>query len=195
MNRRDALKRVAILMGGTLSPSVVSAILSGCRISGDKWRPKIVTLEQDELITTIVELIIPETDTPGAKAARVNEFVDLMLADWFTPTESEHFMKGLAELASRAQETYSSAFIKCTIEEQTSILEELENESLSHRENSSSESETDVLKPFFSQMKELTLIGYYTSEIGATQELKYLGAAINYAGCVPFSDIGRAWSD
>ena len=195
MNRREALKRVAVLTGGAISPSVVSAVLSGRRAGGEKWTPKIVTTEQNNLITTITELIIPDTDTPGAKAAKVNEFVDLMLADWFAPGEKTHFMNGVADLDSRAQKQHSAAFVKCTTEEQTAILKELEKEGLAHEDNNPPQSQTDVLKPFFSQMKELTLIGYYTSEIGASQELKYLRSASNYKGCVPFEKIGRAWSD
>ena len=93
MNRREALKGVALLTGGALSPSIVSAVLSGITIgdSGKKWVQKIVNPEQNDLITVITELIIPETDTPGAKAAKVNEFIDLMLADWFTVPERNHF--------------------------------------------------------------------------------------------------------
>ena len=195
MNRRDALKRVAILTGGALSPSIVSAVLSGCRVGGEKWIPKIVTSEQNDLITTIAELIIPETDTPGAKVAGVHRFIDLMLADWFTPAEREHFLTGLADLDSRAQELHPTPFLRCTTEEQTAILQELEKESLAHADNNPPEEQNNNLKPFFRQMKELTLIGYYTSEIGATQELKYLAATNTYDGCVPFNEIGRAWSD
>lgn len=198
MNRREALKRVAILTGGALSTSIVSAVLSGCTFGdgGKKWTPKIVTPEQNNLISTIAELIIPETDTPGAKAAGVNEFIDSMLADWFTLTERNHFIKGLADLDARAQENHSTTFVICTVEEQTAILEQLEKESLAHRDNNPPQDDPEnVLKPFFTQMKELTLTGYYTSEIGATQELKYFEASNHYDGCVPFNEIGRAWSN
>jgi hypothetical protein len=197
MNRREALKRVATLTGGALSPSLVSAVLSGCKSSdvGNKWTPKIVTPEQNDLITMVAELIIPETDTPGAKAAGVNEFIDLMLADWFTLAERNHFVKGLTDLDARAQQNHSKTFVKCTSEEQTTILEHLERESLAYRDsNPSQDDQNNVLRPFFSQMKELTLTGYYTSEIGATQELKYFEAAVSYDGCVPFDENGRAWS-
>ena len=198
MNRREALKGVALLTGGALSPSIVSAVLSGITVgsSGKKWVPKIVNPEQNDLITDIAELIIPETDTPGAKAAKVNEFIDLMLADWFTVAERNHFFKGLTDLDARAEKKYSTRFVECEIEDQTTILKKLKKDTLSHRNyNAPGDNQNSILKPFFDQVKELTLTGYYTSEIGATQELKYYVATNNYDGCIPFDKIGRAWSE
>tara|TARA_B100002003_G_scaffold72783_1_gene67825 strand:+ start:61 stop:657 length:597 start_codon:yes stop_codon:yes gene_type:complete len=198
MKRREALKKAVLLTGGALSPSIVSAVLSGITVgsSGKKWVPKIVNPEQNDLITDIAELIIPETDTPGAKAAKVNEFIDLMLADWFTVAERNHFFKGLTDLDARAEKKYSTRFVECEIEDQTTILKKLEKDTLSHRNyNAPGDNQNSILKPFFDQVKELTLTGYYTSEIGATQELKYYVATNNYDGCIPFDKIGRAWSE
>ena len=198
MNRREALKGVAALTGGALSPSIISAVLSGINLGGGgkKWAPKIVTPKQNDLITVIAELIIPETDTPGAKATRVNEFIDLMLADWFTLAERNHFLRGLVDLDARAQNEHSTRFVECSSERQITILKKLEKEILSQKNyNASENNQNGALKPFFSQMKELTLTGYFTSEIGATQELKYFVATNNYDGCVPFSEIGRTWSE
>jgi len=198
MNRREALKGVALLTGGALSPSIVSAILSGITIgdNGKKWVPKIVNPEQNDLITVIAELIIPKTDTPGAKAAKVNEFIDLMLADWFTVAEKNHFFKGLMDIDARSEKKYSTKFVKCSIEKQTNILKKLEKDNFSQKNyNSSGDNRNSGLKPFFNQMKELTLTGYFTSEIGATQELKYFVATNNYDGCIPFDEIGRVWSE
>jgi len=198
MNRREALKGVALLTGGALSPSIVSAVLSGVTIGGDgkKWMPKIVNSEQNDLITVIAELIMPETDTPGAKAAKVNEFIDLMLEDWFTVAERNHFFKGLTDLDARAEKKYSTRFVECAIKEQTTILKKLEKEALSRKnDNPPEDNQNGVFKPFFTQMKEITLTGYFTSEIGATQELKYYVATNNYDGCIPFDEIGRAWSE
>ncbi len=190
MNRREALKGVALLTGGALSPSVVSAILSGITAGGSgKWSPKIVTGRQNELITTVAELIIPATDTPGAKAAKVNEFIDLMLAEWLSSDEKDSFFRGVEELDRRDEKLYSAKFVECSVEEQTAILKKLEAEAASQKGDDGGP------KPFFSQMKELVLIGYFTSEIGVTQELKHFVATDRYEGCIPFEKIGRAWSE
>ena len=198
MNRREALKGVALLTGGALSPSIISAVLSGVTIggSGKKWMPKIVNSEQNDLITVIAELIIPETDTPGAKAAKVNQFIDLMLADWFTVAERNHFFKGLTDLDAQAEKKYFTKFVACAIEKQTNILKKLEKDTFSQKNyNSTEDSQNSTLKPLFNQMKELTLTGYFTSEIGATQELKYYVATNKFDGCIPFDEIGRVWSE
>ena len=198
MNRREALKGVALLTGGALSPSIVSAVLSGITIgdSGKKWVPKIVNPEENDLITVITELIIPETDTPGAKAAKVNEFIDLMLADWFTVPERNHFFKGLMDIDVRAEKKHTTKFVECEIAKQTIILKKLEKDASSQKNyNPSGNNQNSTLKPFFNQMKELTLTGYFTSEIGATQELKYFVATNNFDGCIPFDEIGRVWSE
>ncbi len=179
-------------MGGTLAASTIAGILGGCKSSpGINWIPKAVNADQNSLITIIAELIIPETDTPGAKAAKVNEFIDLMLAEWLSKEEADHFLKGLSDLEERAQNTYQTNFSDCTFINQTLLLEKLEKEAISVSTNREKSNKT---KPFFAHIKELTLIGYYTSEIGATQELKYGAMVGRYDGCVPFEEIGKAWS-
>lgn len=112
-----------------------------------------------------------------------------MLADWFAPTERNYFFRGLRDVDALAQKRHSTKFVECTVDVQTAILKKLETEALSRR------TENSALNPFFSQMKELTLIGYFTSEIGATQELKHFVATDNYDGCIPFDEIGRPWSE
>jgi len=119
-----------------------------------------------------------------------------MLGDWFTPDEKNHFLNALTEVDRQAEMNFSTKFVNCTVEKQTEHLEKLEKESLAIINNNPPQTgQNSILKPFFSQIKELTLIGYYTSEIGATRELKYFRASMNYDGCVPMKEIGRAWSN
>ena len=194
MNRREALKSVAALVGGTLSASTIAGVLGGCRAGTEKWLPKLVTPGQNDLISTLVEMIVPETDTPGARSAKVNEFIDLMLADWYTDAERQQFLSGLAELESRSQTRYGKKYIDCGPAQQVALLQEFEQEALTEVGDRITSLRRDELKPFFLQLKELTLIGYYTSEVGASQELLYNPVPGAYRGCVPFAEIGRAWS-
>jgi len=82
MDRRQALRRVAMILGGSISAPTTAAFLSGCSVGpkSDKWQPMTLSAQENELVSVIAELIIPETDTPGAGAARVNEFIDLILS-------------------------------------------------------------------------------------------------------------------
>ncbi len=189
MDRREALKRVGIVMGGALSAPLMSGMLSGCQppSSSAGYVLKKLTAAQSELVATVSELIIPETDTPGARAAEVNLFVDLMMDEWYPDKDVDQFLAGLADVDQRAQNAHTANFVDLTDDQQIAILTELEAEALS-----ANGAGDDV--PFFTRIKELTLTGYYTSEIGASQELKYVHTAGSYRGDVPYTEIGRAYS-
>ena len=189
MDRRDALKRVGLVMGGAISAPLMSGMLAGCQAPAPSsgYVLKRLTADQNELVATISELIIPTTDTPGARAAGVNEFVDLMLDEWYPEEDVARFIAGLTDANQRAQDAHNSDFVDLTEEQQTSLLEELESEAMAARSAGDDPA-------FFSMIKELTLTGYYTSEIGATQELKYVHEAGYYNGDVPYSEVGKAYS-
>jgi len=189
MNRREALKRMALLTGGALSMSTVAGIMGGCNTSpSDNFTPQTLTSDQNELVTMLSERIIPATDTPGAKAAKVNQFIDHMLTDWNTDAEKKHFLQGLAHVNELSNNSYDDNFVNLGKDDQITVLKKLEQEAKDNPMNNSD------LKPFFDMMKEFTVVGYYTSEIGASKELKSNIVPGYYDGCIPYSDVGRAWS-
>ena len=157
------------------------------------FAPKALTAGRDDLVATLAELIIPETDTPGARAARVHEFVDNMLADWYEDADRDHFLAELATVAEKAKAAYSKSFLDLTEAEQTELLTAMEAESIAWMEALGNGQGDPEKPPFFVAMKGLTLFGYYTSEIGATQELRVMPMGV-YRGDVPYDEIGRAWA-
>ena len=177
-------------MGGTVSMSVMSGVLGGCKAgpATAEFVPQTVNAAQNDLVTVIAELIIPETDTPGAKAARVNAFIDKMLTDWFPQDERDHFMAGLATVDTRSQDAYGKPFMDATPDEQTELLTAMDAEAMD-----APGGPPGSPPPFFRMMKELTLFGYYTSEVGATQELRDMPFG-EYRGSVPYDELGRAWA-
>jgi hypothetical protein len=175
------LERVAMLMGGTLSTSAMAGILGGTYV------PQTLTPTEDRLVATLAELIIPTTDTPGARAAGVNRFIDGMLTSIYTEAERKRFLAGLVDLEARAK-ARGRSFLASSVATQIEILSELEAESMAARVSGTAH------ESFFQVLKELTLIGYYRSEIGATQEQKWLVVPGYYKGDVPYKEIGRAWS-
>ena len=185
MDRREALKRVGLIMGGTVALPIASGVMSGCQApAAGGYALQTMSAAQNDLVATMSELIIPATDTPGAKAAKVNEFIDLMLTDWFDLDDRDSFLAGIAETDAMAQAANGSNFVDSTEDQQIALLTEMEEASYANDESPS----------FFRMMKQLTLTGYYTSEIGASQELKYVHTAGEYRGDVPYSEIGRAYS-
>ncbi len=191
MNRREALKQLAILTGGALSFSTVSGFLGGCSAgSKEDFTPQTLSASQNKLVVELTERIIPATDTPGAKAAKVNQFIDHMLTNWNTKEEKEFFLSGLEYVDTLSNGKYSQNFVDLSKEQKISVMEVLENEAL---ELPDPKPDSDI-KPFFSMLKEFTIVGYYTSEIGASEELNSDLIPGYYNACMPYSEVGRAWS-
>jgi len=190
IDRREALRRAALLLGAALAAPTVAGVLAGCRASrvpDGAWAPRALTRAQAELVAAIAEHILPETDTPGARAAGVHRFIDAMLAESYPPVERKRFLEGLAEVDARAGRASSRPFLQCAVGDQRALLEVLDREALA--------GSVDPLEPpFFRTMKQLTLVGYYTSEIGATRELHHAPVPGRYDGCVPLAQIGRTWA-
>lgn len=198
MNRRDALERVALLMGGIVSAPTMVAFLEGCTPGSKSGAGQFerFTSAQLDLVSEVAETILPATDTPGAKEAKVGEFIQLMLKDCYYPKDQNSFLQGLEELSKKG-------FLKASPEEREKLLTEAEDytftfkEETSRKRNQAKEAQQPFEEPgvpFFSLMKELTLLGYFTSEAGATQALDYLPVPGRYEGCVDLKAGQKAWA-
>lgn len=189
INRREAIKRVSLIMGGALSSSAIAGVLQGCSAERElDWKPKFLSQDQAATVSEIAERIIPKTDTPGAKDAGVPEFIDLMLEDIYTEEEQQQFVEGLNQLEEDSESTYGDAFADLNPEQQDELLKKYAAEAMEQRNAG------DKAKPFFFTMKELTMLGFFTSEVGATQFLQYVAVPGSYDGCVPLEEVGKAWA-
>lgn len=222
LGRREAIRRTALLMGGAVTASAVAGVMSGCvsDAMAQTGRSKALSAAQLEMVATIADHIVPPTDTPGARAAGVHRFIDVMLAEYYSVAERGAFLSGLADIDQRAQQAYRRSFVRSTKAQQRALLEELDREAFpallakaatageASREterggggmtqtaaaDTASREAGKAPRPFMRTMKELTVLGYYTSKIGATQELKYVQVPGRFDGCVPFLSVGRAWA-
>lgn len=178
------------MMGGALSAPTVAGVLSGCTASTEaSWTPSTLSTHQDEVVTLIAERIIPTTDTPGAQAARVNRFIDAVLTESWPDEEVEAFTNGVDTFDERAENDFGAGFLDLSEDDQTAFLTAVDEEAFGERAD-----RDDDRSRFFRMMKELTVVGYYTSEIGATQELQTNLVPGHWSGCIPLSDVGRAWA-
>ena len=130
-------------------------------ITAQDWTPKTLTAQQNELVVALTELIIPATDTPGAKAARVNRFVDQVLTDAPAAVRGS-FTRGLTWVDARSRALFKKDFLTASAEQQTALLMEM---------SSDVEQDERIGREFFQAIKGMTINGYYTSEIGLRQEL------------------------
>jgi hypothetical protein len=184
MKRRDALKLLAATAALPLLSGEAFSLFRA--IHQDlPATPVLKTLNphQNATITNIAELIIPQTDTPGAKAARVNEFIDLILTEWYDDQERANFLTGLTDVDTNSQKLFGKDFISATPEQQTQMLIELDNEVVRSQKSVSPPSPDE--EKFFESMKQLTLVGYYTSQIGFEQELHEQIISPTHSSCAP----------
>lgn len=185
MDRRDAIKRTTLLLGGALSASAVTGVLQGCQPDTSlDWMPQAFSEDQARLLAEIAEIIIPATDTPGAKDAMVDRFIDLMVADVYTEEESNAFLAGLDAFNERAKSAHGSDFLQLDKDTQLAMVEAEDAAAM----------DAQGERPFFRTMKELTLLGYFTSEPGATQALEYLPIPGRLEGCTPLKEGQKAWA-
>lgn len=188
MDRREVLKRVAFIMGGAVSAPTVSAFLTGCQPSEETTVELLsFTPDQYERLSVIAEHIIPATDTPGAKDAGVPAFIDLILHHCYEEEARNSFLSGLDKIETDAQEKNGDSFVELSSEQQLSLLKDHQTEALAQQEEGNA-------PPFIHMMRELTLLGYFTSEVGATQALNYVPVPGRYDGCIPLEADQKTWA-
>ena len=186
------------MLGVAVSASTVAGIMGGCQATSGNLRS--LTGTQHELLGVMTEHIIPSTDTPGARAAGVADYIDAMLTDFYEDDDRQRFLSGLAETDAKAESTYGKPFMACTAEEQFALLNELDEMAFpdldamdATAKKTYEEARRANGKPFIATLKELTIAGFYTSEVGATQEL-HLNPMGAHRGDIPYAEIGRAWA-
>ncbi len=163
--------------GVALSPTFLSALLSCEPKKNGPIGLLTFSAEQDTELHALTECIIPATDTPGAIAAGVPKYIDMVLAQVSEEGEKTTFTKGLEELMKTCSETYGKPFSQLEETEKITLLTKMETEDA----------------PFFGILKAMTITGYYTSEIGATQELAYVHATGFYDGNKAYSEVGKSY--
>lgn len=197
MTRRQALQRVAYLMGGAVSAPAVLGVLSGCSPKQQEaaWQPVFLTKEQGAVVADIAEVIIPRTDTPGAKDVGVPGFIDTMLKDVYTQEDRERFVAGLQEFDDAARKAHGKGFVELSKAQQTELVQSFNNEAVA-TELAYDPRPKNLQRPFILMTKELTLLGFFCSEPGATQVLQYVAVPGKYEACVPLAQAGngKAWA-
>jgi len=177
MERRDALKLTATILGG----SVIGAqfFLSGCVVPPKK-RAEIVTNDDVHFLDEIGETILPDTDeSPGAKAAHIGAFMKTIVNDCYSKDEALIFISGLDKIEERSIDVFRESFLSLSKEKKLNLLTQFDEEA---------KKGTSLEKPhFFTMLKELTVWGYFTSEIGATQALRYNPVPGRFEGCIPYT--------
>jgi len=193
MDRREALKRTAWIMGGVVSAPAIMGVLKGCAAKPTiDWKPVFLSEDQGILVSQVAEIIIPKTDTPGAKDTGVPGFIDLMLKDVYSKEDQDHFLAGLKAFDEEASKEYGDPFIELDEEKQAAFVKKLHDTAV----EAEKATKPAPKRPFVLMTKELTMLGFFTSEVGATQVLQYVAVPGSYKGCVPLAEAGngKTWA-
>jgi hypothetical protein len=188
MNRRDAISRVALLLGGTVIGSDLF-LQFGCTPKAEKIN-NLFDADQLKILDEIAETILPQTTTPGAKAAKVGQFMTVMVQDCYNKEDQEVFVKGISKLDDASNKKFGKKFLEASAEQRKGLLNELDKE----QKEFGSTKKPEEPNHYFRMMKELTLLGFFTSEVGATKVLRYLPVPGKYEGCIPYKKGDRAWA-
>lgn len=175
MNRREAVQRISLLMGGALSAPAMAGILGQKTNLGESVQ---VTAQQEALLAEVADVIIPITSTPGAKAAGAEKFIVRVMRDCYPMEEQKKFYAGLAKLDSDSKIAHGKGFTALSNDQKIDMLKKL----------------TTSDQAFFRRMKELTVMGYFTSEIGASQALEYVEVPGRLDACIPYVKGQKAWA-
>lgn len=176
MERREALKLTAIILGGSIIGSQV--FLSGC--SAPKERSNLLIDDDVSFLDEISETILPDSEqSPGAKAAHIGEFMKTMVNDCYDLKESTIFINGLDIIDKAANTAYGEAFLDLSAEQRLELLSKFDIDARKSRLSNKLH--------FFTMMKELTILGYFTSEPGATKALRYNPIPGRFDGCIPYN--------
>jgi len=168
---------MTLITGGALFTGLSTAVLQGCSAPSSESSLNHLSPEQFADLEAMSEVIIPTTDSPGAKDAKVASFIDQAMETAFDEEERSRFMDGFKAYREQVNQDYSSMYAKLTADQQQESMKKL----------------ADSGDPFWGMLKSLVMVGYFTSEIGAQQALEYIPIPGPYEGCKPLRPNQKAW--
>lgn len=203
LSRREILERMTVVTGGAVSLTILSACDSGVKAPENSENLKLKALNkvQLDLVADIADMIIPDTETLGAKSVNVHFLVDELAANWMTADERSGFLNDLTALDERIKSDHGKSFSALDNQRRGTVLDQLGQEMLAAGDASTglgditNSDDNAGRKHIYRELRELIIFGYYTSEVGATEELNYDPIPGGYSGCIPLADVGgKAWS-
>jgi hypothetical protein len=184
---------VSALLGGIALVSE-TALLEACSGERSAARTGAATFSPNDVafLDEVADTILPETSTPGAKAAQCGAFMALMVTDTYQDRDQQVFKNGLQQLDTACQQMHKTGFMAATPAQRLALLEQVDKEQKAYMDSRAPNSDTP--SHYFRMMKELTLLGYFTSEIGCKQAQRYAETPGKYDPCVPYKPGDKAWA-
>ena len=196
MDRREAVKYISILLGASVVGA--DAMLLGCK--SDTGRTRDFSPENIAFLDEVGETILPTTSTPGAKAAKIGEFMKTMVNDTYEEVDQTAFLEGLDKINVASKKKFDKGFMEITPAQRQELLIEIDKEAKDYQKTKVDEfnkvekdkqakdknyKKQRISPHYFMMMKQLTLFGYFTSEVGS-KSVRYIPVPGRYEGCVPY---------
>jgi hypothetical protein len=207
ISRRDAIQRVTVLLGGIAlvdGDRILSVTAEAAQIAAVAQGVGTFTAADVAFLDEVAETILPQTSTPGAKAARTGAFMALMVTDAYAPRNQQIFRDGMQRLEEACQREYGASFMQARPEQRLALLQRVDAERQAElyaidalrrsRAPASPPPSPDAPVHYFRLMKELALLGYFTSEIGYRQAMRYIETPGRYDPCAPYKPGEKIWA-
>ncbi|MCG2612950.1 gluconate 2-dehydrogenase subunit 3 family protein [Terrimonas sp. NA20] len=211
MNRRELLRLVTMATGSVLIGSEL--LLSGCNTTDSNTAFASLTAEEIAFLDEVGETILPATASPGAKAAEVGKFINVMIRDCYETDDQQTFQKGIKELDLACKKMQGKTFLEATAQQREQFLIALDKEAKDYskkktlfdneqgklytqaQEKGDLQFKKERMQPhYFTMMKQLVMIGFFTSKTGATQALRHVAVPGRYDGAMEYKKGDKAWS-
>ena len=186
MERRELLKMIAVLTGTAL---IGGDLLTGCKTKDVIGGP-VFSAADAAFLDEVADTILPPTKSPGAKAAKVGSFMTVMVNDTYEEKDQQTFHAGINLLNEASKKACGKDFMDASTEQRTALLTALDKEAKEYQQTKKKEDQNH----YFTMIKQLTLLGYFTSKEGATQALRYIAVPGKYEGNVAYKKGDKAWA-
>lgn len=189
MDRREALQTVALIMGGTIV-GAQAILTAACGPTEPEYNGLLTENNYEAWVEEVAETILPRTErTPGAKDAGVGRFMNVIVTECYDEREQQTFLQGITSLNDRSREVYGKTFDRIKPQERHDLLLIMEDESTDYN----SDRVEGTPPHYYTMMKQLSLIGFLTSEVGMTQAMRHVSIPGRYDPCVPYEEGEKAW--
>ena len=191
IDRREAVRRVSAILGGAALIGG-SSLIAACGNDRTQATAGVGSFSATDisLLDEVADTILPTTTTPGAKAAKVGPFIALMVTDTYEAKDQQIFTAGLVQLEEACRKAHNTGFMTASPEQRLKLLEGLDQEQHTYQKDKKDDAPTH----YFRMIKELTLLGYFTSEIGVTKAQRYQETPGRYDPCLPYAPGETSWA-
>lgn len=193
MHRREALRNVAFLLGGAISASTMGVLFESFTLPESDKNFVAFSIEDEKIFAEFAEIIVPTTKSSGgAKAAGLGKFIPMMIKDCYPTAMQTSFAKGFKDLQAKSMKDFGKSYATLTVANRTKLMGDIRTITLAQKETKAEE--TKDLSYFFTTARDLTLLGYYSSEIGCTQAREYIAIPGKYDGATTLKPGQKSWA-